>query len=62
MVFSRFFKEYLDNVTNKIDNKIEEMLYLITITLKKIEFEKKVNLDYLGLNTTQLVKKAQTIT
>lgn len=61
MVFSKFFKEYFDNVTNKIDDDIEEMLYLITIVLKKIEFEKKVNLEYLGLNGAQLIMKAQSI-
>lgn len=61
MVFSKFFKEYFDHSTNKIDNEIEEMLYLITIVLKKIEFEKKVNLDYLDLNGSQLISKAQSI-
>lgn len=38
------------------------MLYLITIILKIVHFEKKVNLDYLSLDKTQLIKKVKSIT
>ena len=38
------------------------MLYLITIILKTVEFQKKVNLDYLSLDKTQLINKVKSIT
>lgn len=37
------------------------MLYLITIILKIIDFQKKVNLDYLSLDKAQLIKKVISI-
>lgn len=62
MVFGKFFKTYFDNLSSGIDQEIEEMLYLITIILKTVEFQKKVNLDYLSLDKTQLINKVKSIT
>ena len=37
------------------------MLYLITIILKIVQFEKKVNLDYLELDKSELITKVKSI-
>jgi hypothetical protein len=37
------------------------MLYLITIILKTVQFEKKVNLDYLELDKSELITKVKSI-
>jgi len=62
MVFGKFFKQYFENLSTRIEKQNEEMLYLITIILKIIHFEKKVNLDYLSLDKAQLIKKVKSIT
>lgn len=62
MVFGKFFKQYFENLSSRVEKQNEEMLYLITIVLKIIHFEKKVNLDYLSLDKAQLIKKVKSIT
>lgn len=62
MVFGKFFKQYFESLSTRIEKQNEEMLYLITIILKIIHFEKKVNLDYLSLDKAQLIKKVKSIT
>lgn len=37
------------------------MLYLITIILKTVQFEKKINLDYLELDKSELITKVKSI-
>ena len=61
MSFSKFIKIFFESTQTENQDKNNELLYTIYMILKRISFSNTINLNYLGLEISQLLKKINSI-